>query len=171
MKLFTYISCCVLSGIRRSHRTDFFLSLQPDRTGKTQRVCQVDLKPTQIEIFAVIIVCVDATLSRFKVPRSFFIGQVCVQLPTSADNVALPAFGRRCYSAPAVQQSSDIFCAPAHSSKRAAATCDRWLGQIDRQMDARQIHRPWSAYHAGRANRTPPLLFLPHTAAIKPSTT
>jgi len=136
MKLFTYISCCVLSGIRRSHRTDFFLSLQPDRTGKTQRVCQVDLKPTQIEIFAVVIVCVDANLSRFKVPPSFFIGQVCVQLPTSADNVALPAFGRRCYSAPAVQQSSDIFCAPGAQQQTRSSNVRPQDG-TDRQTDGR----------------------------------
>jgi len=45
--------------------------------------------------------------------------QVCVQLPTSADNVALPAYGRYtpllqcgCCWAPAMQQSIDISCPP-----------------------------------------------------------
>ena len=38
--------------------------------------------------------------------------QVCVQLSTYADNVALPAFARRCCLAPAVQQSTNISCSP-----------------------------------------------------------
>ena len=50
--------------------------------------------------------------------------QVCVQLPTSADNVALPAFAAAVDRSPARR---------AHSSKPAAAACGgRMLGQTDR---------------------------------------
>jgi len=47
--------------------------------------------------------------------------QVCVQLPTYADNVALPALARR---APLLQQSRN--CHRAHSSKPAAASLLLW---------------------------------------------
>jgi len=54
----------------------------------------------------------------------------CVQLPTSADNVALPAFAaeRRAAAAPAMQQSIDIACRldPQQQTRRSG---DRKLGQ------------------------------------------
>jgi len=45
--------------------------------------------------------------------------QVCVQQPTYADNVALPAFVRR---TPLLQQSTISSARRAHSSKPAAAS-------------------------------------------------
>ena len=51
--------------------------------------------------------------------------QVCVQLPTSADNVALPAL----------------------------ATAHCRMGQTNGQTDARQMHRPCTTYYAGSANK------------------
>ena len=76
--------------------------------------------------------------------------QACVLLPTYANNVALPAFARRCCSIS--QQSIDISCRRAHSSKPAAAACCDRMGQTERQTDARQLHRPCSAYYAGSVN-------------------
>ena len=45
--------------------------------------------------------------------------KVCIQLPSHADNVALPAFARR---TPAVQQSIDISCPPGPQQQ----TCSQW---------------------------------------------
>jgi len=61
--------------------------------------------------------------------------QVCVQLPTYADNVALPAFARR---TPLLLQSIDVSCPPAHSSKPAAADSLLWAhAGADRRTDGR----------------------------------
>jgi len=59
--------------------------------------------------------------------------QVCVQLPTSADNVALLAFPAE---APAVQQSIDISWPPGPQQQT------RRNDGTDRQTDARQFHKP-----------------------------
>ena len=92
--------------------------------------------------------------------------KVCLQRPTSADNVALaPAFAaaRRVAARllltaglTAVQQSIDISWPPAHSSKPAAVACGGrgWNERTDGRTDARQQHRPRSAYYAGSANNT-----------------
>ena len=81
--------------------------------------------------------------------------QVCVQLSTSADDVALPAFARR---TPLLKQSIDISCPPRpqHRTRSSApAACRPSLGQTDRrtdrQMDAVPFHRPCSARYAGNA--------------------
>ena len=62
--------------------------------------------------------------------------QACVQLPTSADNVALPAFAaeRRAAAAPAMQQSIDIACRldPQQQTRRSG---DRKLGQTKTRTD------------------------------------
>jgi len=80
--------------------------------------------------------------------KSFHHELVCVQLPTSADNVALPTFGRRtsllrhgCCWAPAVQQtvqqSIDIYCLPGpqQQTRSSGVRTER-----DGRTDARQIH-------------------------------
>ena len=58
------------------------------------------------------------------------------QLPTSADNMALPAFGQRkqllLSAGCAVQQSTDISCPPGPQQQ----TCSSQT----RQTDARQLH-------------------------------
>jgi len=64
--------------------------------------------------------------------------QVCIQLPTSADNVTLLAV-------PAVQQAIDISCPlgpTATNSPNSAAVVDRWYRQTDRQTDTVPLHRP-----------------------------
>ena len=64
--------------------------------------------------------------------------QVRIQLPTYADNVALPALAR---STPlllrARQQSVDISCSPARRvhSMQLVCCCGHILGQMDRQTD------------------------------------
>jgi len=58
--------------------------------------------------------------------------RVCVQLPASADNVALPVVAAaRGAEAPA-PLSIDITCPPGHSSKPAARCCLGRMGQTDR---------------------------------------
>jgi len=79
---------------------------------------------------------------------------VCVQIPTYADNVALPAFARRCCWALILQQSIDIFCTPGPqqetSSSGFAAVGSCW----NRQTDTVPLRRHCSAYYAGSANNT-----------------
>ena len=61
--------------------------------------------------------------------------QVCVQLPTYADNVALPAFARRM---PPLQQSIDIACPPGSTAanlQQRVCCCGRVLGQTNGQID------------------------------------
>jgi len=60
----------------------------------------------------------------------------CVQLPTYADNVALPALELR---TPLLPQSIDIFCPPdplANLQQRVCC-CGPMLGQTDGQTDSR----------------------------------
>jgi len=84
--------------------------------------------------------------------------QFCVQLPTSADNVALPAsdrrsplLQRRCSWAPAVLHSLDISCSPGPQQQTRSSGVRRPY-ETDRRTDARQLHRPCSAYYTGSAN-------------------
>jgi len=76
---------------------------------------------------------------------------VCAQLPTSADNVTLLAVVAE------RQPCSNRSLSPgrrAHSSKPAAAACGRRMrGRTDRLTDARQLHRPCSAYYASSVNK------------------
>jgi len=64
--------------------------------------------------------------------------QVCVQLPTYADNVALPAFARR---TPLLQQSINISCPPGSQQQTCtsgfAAVRPCWDRQTDRRTDRR----------------------------------
>ena len=67
--------------------------------------------------------------------------QVCVQLPTYADNVALPAFARRTQRCCA--PCSNLSIPPAgrpHSKVCCCGPC--WDRQTDRRTDTRQMHRP-----------------------------
>ena len=66
--------------------------------------------------------------------------QVCVQLPTYADNVASPAFARRGRRSPTVQQSINI-------------SCPHQRAQADGQSDTVPLHKPCSTYYAGSANK------------------
>jgi len=105
--------------------------------------------------------------------------QVGCQLPTSADNVALPAFARRCCSAAVADRATiDRYLLPAEPTaanpprRRAAVGWDRQRNtyrqspqqqtrgsgvrlsdgtdrQTDGRTDARQLHRP--APHTMRA--------------------
>jgi len=70
---------------------------------------------------------------------------------TYTDNMALS--GRYTPGGPAVQQSINISCPPAHSSKPGLRMLLllAHVG-IDRSMNARQLHRSCSAYYAGSAN-------------------
>jgi len=76
--------------------------------------------------------------------------QVCVQLPASADNVALPTFGRHATArrtAPGSNLSISLSYPPGAQQK----TC-RTLPQrsTDRRTDTGPFHRPCSAYYAGK---------------------
>ena len=71
-----------------------------------------------------------------------------VQLPTSAENVALPAFAA---AAPAVQQSIDISYSPGPQQQtRRAAQRANWT---DRRTDAVPLRRPCSAHYDGSASK------------------
>ena len=112
-------------------------------------------------IFAWFASCPEIQKKHQPEKKSFHHELVCVQLPTSADSVALPTFGRRtsllrhgCCWAPAVQQtvqqSIDIYCLPteptaANPQQRRADVKERTYG---RPTDT------WtcSAYYAGSAN-------------------
>jgi len=72
----------------------------------------------------------------------------CVQLPTHADNVALPVFTRR---TPLLQQSIDISCPPC-PQQQTRRTLLQWANGTDRRTDTVPFHRPCSAYYAGSAN-------------------
>jgi len=58
-----------------------------------------------------------------------------------ANNVALPTFAHQAATAAA----TDRYLLPAGPT---AAVCGSWMGQTDRQTEARQMHRPCSAYYA-----------------------
>ena len=58
--------------------------------------------------------------------------QVCVQLPTYADNVALPAFARRCYCN---RSMSPARRPTAANLQQRIRCCGPMLEQIDGQMD------------------------------------
>ena len=72
----------------------------------------------------------------------------CVQLPTHADNVALPVFVRR---TPLLQQSIDISFPPG-PQQQTRRTLLQWANGTDRRTDTVPFHRPCSAYYAGSAN-------------------
>jgi len=69
--------------------------------------------------------------------------KVCVQLCTSADNVALPEFAatRLVLTAGCAANRSISFARWAHSNEPAAATCgSRMQGQTDGHLTIRQTH-------------------------------
>jgi len=79
------------------------------------------------------------------------IRQLFVQLPTYADNVALPAFARRCCS-----NRSISFARRSHTGKPAAAGLLLWAhagtdrrtdAQTDEQTDTVPFYRPCSAFY------------------------
>ena len=82
-----------------------------------------------------------------------YLWQVCVQLPTSADNASLPALAvaRRAAGAAAAERRAAIdrhlllagSTAANPQQQRAAGEWDR---QSDGWTDAWQLHRPCSAY-------------------------
>jgi len=57
-----------------------------------------------------------------------------------------------CPHSPAAAAAIDPYTRRAHSSKPTAAACGGHMGQTDRQTDARQMHRPCSAYYTDSAN-------------------
>jgi len=86
--------------------------------------------------------------------------QVSVQLPTSADNVALPAFAAARRAAarllltagpPAVQQSIHVSCQPG-PQQQTGITGVRWIGQTYKRTD-RQTDRRTDRYNASSANK------------------
>ena len=72
----------------------------------------------------------------------------CVQLPTYADNVALPTFAHRT----SLQQQSPARRAGPQTRHSCGRMMGRKDGETDRQKDARQFHRPCSAYYASSGN-------------------
>jgi len=77
--------------------------------------------------------------------------RVCDQLPTSAVNVALPAFAA---AAPVLQQPVDISYPPRANGSKPAACCSsgQQMGQTDRETDGQTdtvpLHRPWRILRA-----------------------
>ena len=83
--------------------------------------------------------------------------QVYVQLPTWADNVALPAFAAACHAAEWQAAKHRLCSTDRHCllDSPTAANLQQWRAAAecwDRQTDARQLHRPCSAYYAGSTN-------------------
>ena len=102
----------------------------------------------------------DETAAHSVTELTWRIQQVCLQLPTYADNVALPAFAR---FAPCTDWSTS--CRPGLQQQtpscRIAAVSPCW----DRQTDVRQMHRRCFAQHAGRqCQQLQPLNSLKHAA-------
>jgi len=80
---------------------------------------------------------------------NFYGSSVCLQLPTYADNVALPAFALR--ARPCCINRSTSLARRARSSESAAA----WAhAGTDRRTGTVPFYRPCSAYYAGSANKT-----------------
>ena len=78
-------------------------------------------------------VCTICIWRERKYQKTVHFWQVCVQLPTSADNVTLFIFAAKC------QPCSSRLISPgrrAHSSKPARVVCEWMDGQTDRHMDA-----------------------------------
>jgi len=84
--------------------------------------------------------------------------QICVRLPTTANNVALPAFAAARLLLTAGLAAIDRHLLPAEPiaanppQQRAKAGRDRQTGQTDRRTDARQLHRPCCVYYARSAS-------------------
>jgi len=80
-----------------------------------------------------------------------FYQQVCVQLPTSADNATLLVFAaeRRTCSSRSISPGSR-----AHSVEAAAATCGSQMMGRKNGRTGRRFHRPCSAYYVSSANKS-----------------
>ena len=80
-----------------------------------------------------------------------FYQQVCVQLPTSADNATLLVFAaeRRSCSSRSISPGSR-----AHSVEAAAATCGSQMMGRKNGRTGRQFHRSCSAYYVSSANKS-----------------
>ena len=116
---------------------------------KCKLIQEVLGKPGHLTVF-------DALFSlKTIIPITKSIKQVCVQLPTCADNVALPAFAaaRRAAAAPAVQQSIDISYPPGLQQQTCRTLLQRANG-TDSRTDTVPFHRPCSTYCAGSANNS-----------------
>ena len=72
--------------------------------------------------------------------------QVCVQLPTYADNVALPAFAR---CTPPLQQSTNISCPPGLQQQICSSGFAAVSPCLDRRTDTVPFHRSCFAHFAG----------------------
>ena len=91
-----------------------------------------------------------ATANTFTLDYMYSVQQVRVQLPTSADNMALPAFAAVCFAAvllllSAGQQSVDTSCSLGPQQQ----TCSSRVQQVngtDRWTYTVLLHRPCSAY-------------------------
>jgi len=121
------------SKTRRRNRTDTFslgMKYTALRLGKTTRLQYVST-------------AFDMSLAEMLLRE-----QICVQLPTHADNVALPAFARL---RPCSSRSISPACR-AHGSKPTAASLLLWAhAGTDRRTDAGQMHRPCSTQYADSA--------------------
>jgi len=80
---------------------------------------------------------------RSRASAPIFTKQVRDQPPTYADNVALPAFARRCCSNRSIS---------AENLQQRVCCCGPMRGQTDRRTDTVPFHRPCSAYYAGNAS-------------------
>jgi len=96
-------------------------------------------RPMTYELLLLPMVCTHAVWNIEDFDSVFHL-QVCVQLPT-ASHLLLWA---QPYSNQSISPARRAF-----SSKRATAATEWW----DRQTDARQFHRPCSAYYASSVNR------------------
>jgi len=119
---------------------------------KCKLIQEVLGKPGHLTVF-------DALFSlKTIIPITKSIKQVCVQLPTCADNVALPAFAAaRRAAAPcccgAGRAAIDRYLLPAGPTAanlpHAAAA-----GEWDRRTGTVPFHRPCAAYYTGSANNS-----------------
>ena len=102
-----------------------------------------------------------------------YIQQVCVQLPTSADNVALPAFAAARRAAARLLLTAGPPCSNrfislgrrAHSSKPTAAVRGGRMGQTDGRTDGRRTDaQTYSAYYADSDKQSDAVVIIPAKA-------
>jgi len=98
-----------------------------------------------VDFHCIACIALNGRVKNVKIQAICHTEQARVQLPTPADNVALPAFGLRTPGPPDVQQAINKNFSPgrrAHSSKLAAAACGRRKKQADRRISGLTDRRP-----------------------------
>ena len=104
---------------------------------RTLRISMDELMDKNLPYF------VEGNLATLTLTHSLCSKQVRVQLPTSADKVALlaSAAGRRAAAAPGGDRSIDVFCPPGAQQQTRRTGMQRSIDGTDRQTDGRTPDR------------------------------